>query len=284
MTADGDAPSDAASNAARRALLERLGVTWWVRRADAPPPAVAPAAPQAFHGEPGDTGPEPHPPEARPAWGAPTTAAPTDPTPNPETSWSDLAAEVAACTRCPLHQGRTQTVFGTGSHQADWLFVGEAPGRDEDRQGEPFVGRAGQLLNAMLAALTLDRDGVYIANVVKCRPPQNRDPQPDESHACEDYLVRQIQLLRPAIIVALGRIAAQHLLRTDAPLGHLRGHAHDYPAREYTVPLVVTYHPAYLLRKPQDKAKTWADLLLARDLAGRATLAASTASASDAPS
>ncbi len=180
--------------------------------------------------------------------------------------WDELAEQVRTCTRCAeLAAGRTRTVFGVGDRQADWLFIGEAPGADEDRQGEPFVGRAGQLLDNMLFALGLKRgQGVYIANILKCRPPGNRDPRPEESRACREYLDRQIGLIRPSVIVALGRVAAQNLLATDEPLARLRGRALDYR----DTPLVVTYHPAYLLRKPADKRKVWEDLRLARRVMG----------------
>jgi len=175
--------------------------------------------------------------------------------------WDGLAAAVAACTRCPLHQTRTQGVLGVGDRNADWLVVGEAPGAEEDRLGEPFVGQAGKLLDAMLAAIGQARGcNVYIANVLKSRPPGNRDPSPDEVAACVPYLERQIDLIKPKIILALGRFAAQSLLLTDTPIGRLRGRVHEYRG----VPLVVTYHPAYLLRNPADKAKVWEDLVLAR--------------------
>jgi uracil-DNA glycosylase len=182
--------------------------------------------------------------------------------------WSALQREVAACTRCPLHQSRTQTVFGVGHRQATWMVVGEAPGADEDRQGEPFVGRAGQLLNEMLLAIGLSRQQVYIANVLKCRPPENRDPKPEESSSCENYLQRQILLVRPRIILAVGRIAAQNLLRGETPIGQLRGAVHHYG--ELATPLVVTYHPAYLLRSPGQKRRSWEDLVLARRVAAGA--------------
>jgi DNA polymerase len=178
-------------------------------------------------------------------------------------AWPALRAEVAACTRCALHQTRTQTVFGTGSPQARWLVIGEAPGADEDRQGEPFVGRAGQLLTEMLRAVGVSREQVYIANVLKCRPPENRDPNPDEARSCEDYLKRQIALIQPRLILVVGRIAAQNLLQVETPIGKLRGEVHAYgPAR---IPVVVTYHPAYLLRSPGQKARAWDDLCLARN-------------------
>jgi len=174
--------------------------------------------------------------------------------------WQGLEAAVRACTRCGLSASRTQGVPGVGDRQAEWLFIGEAPGADEDRQGEPFVGQAGKLLDAMLAAIGLARGrNVYIANVLKSRPPGNRDPKPEESAACLPYLERQIELMRPKLIVALGRIAAQSLLMTDTPIGLLRGRVHEYRG----VAMVVTYHPAYLLRNGADKAKAWADLLLA---------------------
>jgi uracil-DNA glycosylase len=174
--------------------------------------------------------------------------------------WTALEQTVAQCTLCGLHTARTQTVFGVGNHEAQWLFIGEAPGAEEDRQGEPFVGRAGQLLNAMIFAIGLKREDVYIANVLKCRPPNNRDPQPNEVAKCEPYLIRQIGLIQPRLIVALGRHAAHSLLKTDLPLAKLRGQRLNY----HGTPLVVTYHPAYLLRNPVDKRKAWVDLCLAK--------------------
>jgi uracil-DNA glycosylase len=181
--------------------------------------------------------------------------------------WDELRARVAACTRCSLSATRTQTVFGVGNLQADWLIVGEAPGAEEDRRGEPFVGRAGQLLNSMLLAIGLPREQVYIANVLKCRPPGNRDPSPTEAAECLPYLERQIALLKPKIMLVVGRIAAQNLLRTDKTLGSLRQQVHKFGLSE--VPLVVTYHPAYLLRTPTDKRKAWEDLKFAREVCGR---------------
>ncbi len=174
--------------------------------------------------------------------------------------WAELEAAVRSCTKCPLHATRTQTVFGVGNRRAQWMFIGEAPGGDEDRQGEPFVGRAGKLLNAMLFAMGLKREEVYIANVIKCRPPGNRDPQPEEVIQCEPYLLRQIELIKPRLIVALGRHAAHSLLKTEVPLGKLRGQRLSY----HGTPLIVTYHPAYLLRNPADKRKVWDDLCLAK--------------------
>jgi uracil-DNA glycosylase len=175
--------------------------------------------------------------------------------------WRDFAADVDACTACGLCRRRRKSVPGVGDPSAEWLFVGEGPGAEEDSKGEPFVGQAGKLLDNMLAALGLARGAnVYIANVVKCRPPGNRTPEPAEADACRPYLDRQIALLQPRLIVALGKSAATTLLDVDATIGSLRGRVHDY----HGVPLVVTYHPAYLLRNLPDKAKAWEDLLLAR--------------------
>lgn len=180
----------------------------------------------------------------------------------PGIDWDVLQQQVAACTRCDLHRTRTQTVFGVGNRAADWLVIGEAPGAEEDKRGEPFVGPAGQLLDKMLAAINLDRTrNVYIANILKCRPPNNRDPQANEVACCEPYLQQQIALMQPRLILAVGRIAAQNLLKTDASLAHLRGRMHRYGERQ--TPLIVTYHPAYLLRTPSDKRKAWEDLQLA---------------------
>jgi DNA polymerase len=178
-----------------------------------------------------------------------------------EMAWGELKKVVSECQLCDLHRSRTQTVFGVGNHAADWLIVGEAPGKDEDLQGEPFVGRAGQLLNAMLLAIGLKREHVYIANILKCRPPENRDPKSAEVECCEAYLARQVALIQPKIILALGRIAAQNLLKTDTPIGKLRGEVHHFG--ETGIPLVATYHPAYLLRSPGEKRKAWQDLQLA---------------------
>lgn len=174
-------------------------------------------------------------------------------------NWEELQARVASCTACALHQTRTQTVFGTGDRCAEWMVIGEAPGEQEDLQGEPFVGRAGLLLNEMLRAIGLDRERVFIANILKCRPPKNRDPQVDEASACEGYLKKQLALVKPRIILAVGRVAAQNLLKTTTPIGKLRGIVHDYQS----VPLVVTYHPAYLLRSPLEKRRAFDDLRLA---------------------
>ncbi len=179
--------------------------------------------------------------------------------------WEALRAQVMACTRCGLHAGRTQGVFGVGNPRAEWMVIGEAPGAEEDRRGEPFVGRAGQLLDAMLRAIGLSRaENVYIANVLKSRPPNNRDPRPEEVGACLPYLKRQIELVRPRLLLAVGRIAAQNLLATGESLSRLRGRVHRFG--ELNTPLVVTYHPAYLLRNPADKRKAWEDLKFARSV------------------
>ena len=182
--------------------------------------------------------------------------------------WPALKSAVPACTACALHKGRTQTVFGVGDENADWLLVGEAPGADEDRLGEPFVGQAGKLLDAMLAAIGLERTkNVYIANVLKCRPPGNRNPDSSEVSRCSPHLLRQIDLIQPRLILAMGRFAVQTLLATDASIASLRGKVFQYQ----NVPLIVTYHPAYLLRTLPDKAKAWEDLLFVRrTLAGAA--------------
>ena len=216
------------SETQRRAYLDALGVDLWVPRgaAEEEAPGVVAAA---------DAG---------------------------GLDWEPLRDCVAACTRCELHRSRTQTVFGVGNRDASWLFIGEAPGAEEDRRGEPFVGRAGKLLDEMLRAIGQSRKTVFIANVLKCRPPNNRDPKPDEAAACRAYLDRQIELIRPDIIIAVGRIAAHNLLGSDTPVGRLRGKRHMLG----NVPLVVTYHPAYLLRSPSQKRKVWDDLCLARDI------------------
>lgn len=180
-----------------------------------------------------------------------------------DADWPTLEAQVRDCTRCPLHETRRQAVFGVGNRQARWLFVGEGPGAEEDLRGEPFVGAAGRLLDQMLRSIGLSRsEDVYIANVVKCRPPQNRTPAEPECVACLPFLQRQITLIRPDIIVALGKVAAQSLLGTDSTLGALRGRMHNAGG----IPVVVTWHPAYLLRNPADKSKSWEDLCRARQL------------------
>ena len=172
--------------------------------------------------------------------------------------WKTLQQQVATCTTCELHQSRTQTVFGIGDHQADLLVIGEAPGEEEDKQGVPFVGPAGQLLDAMLKAIDLNRNKVFIANILKCRPPGNRDPKSVEVEACRSFLLQQIAFIQPKLILAVGRIAAQNLLLTDTAIGKLRGPLHKMPDTD--IPVLVTYHPAYLLRAPREKAKAWEDL------------------------
>lgn len=229
----------------RHEYLSAMGIETWALRAPAAVPAAAVAvAPDA---------------EAVARTGTGGREAAYD--------WAALEERVAACTRCALHTTRTQTVFGVGNRQAEWLVVGEAPGAEEDRRGEPFVGRAGQLLNAMLRAIGLAREQVFIANVLKCRPPNNRDPLAGEVSECWPFLEQQIALLKPKIMLVVGRIAAQNLLKTDVPLGQLRQKAHEFG--ESRVPLVVTYHPAYLLRTPADKRKTWEDLKFAREVRSR---------------
>lgn len=216
------------SNPARHAAyLDAMGITRWVRR-----------------GVP-----------------APAGAAQTD---DRVRRLAELQREVAACTRCGLCRGRTQTVFGMGDARAGWMIIGEGPGEQEDLQGEPFVGPAGRLLNNMLKAIGLKREQVYIANVVKCRPPGNRVPKPEEVTSCMPYLRRQIELIRPRIILAVGRVAAQNLLQTDTTLGRMRQRV--YALDGFDIPVVVTYHPAYLLRSPQQKRRAWEDLCFARRL------------------
>jgi uracil-DNA glycosylase family 4 len=231
------------NSALRKEYLAAMGLDSWVVRR----PAVSPA----------------------PSSPAPAAVAPAAITAAREDAydWAQLKERVAACVRCGLSATRTQTVFGVGNRHAEWLLVGEAPGAEEDRQGEPFVGRAGQLLNSMLRAIGLAREQVYIANVLKCRPPHNRDPLASETGECLPFLERQIALLKPKIMLVVGRIAAQNLLRTDQSLGRLRRQVHVFGAAR--VPLVVTYHPAYLLRTPSDKHKAWEDLQFAREVSLR---------------
>lgn len=178
-------------------------------------------------------------------------------------NWEQLRQMVSSCTACPLYQTRKKTVFGVGDEQANWLFIGEGPGAREDEQGEPFVGQAGKLLDSMLQAINLSRSqDVYIANIVKCRPPDNRNPQDEEAQQCRPYLLRQIALIQPRLIVALGKVAAQNLLATNDSIASLRGRLHEFT----DIPLIVTYHPAYLLRSLADKAKAWEDLCFARKI------------------
>jgi DNA polymerase len=276
----------------QRAMLREMGVVgfWPEAPASAPVVDTAPAAAIA---------PEVPPPTVEVSAPAPAPAAPTPPAPSPglrplaaslptrpaaapasaavlgqrpsgidTMDWPALRTAVAGCEACGLCQSRTQSVFGVGHPSARWMVVGEAPGEQEDKQGEPFVGRAGQLLDRMLAAVGLTRDEaeaerqVFIANVLKCRPPANRNPLPEEVAQCEPYLLRQVELVRPRMILAMGRFAVQSLLKSSDPIGKLRGRVHSY----HGVPLVVTYHPAYLLRSPTDKALAWDDLCLAREV------------------
>lgn len=273
----------------QRAMLAEMGIPLW-----APPAArgqAVPAAPGVATARHGDApaAPPPVAPVERAAV-PPAPAVPAQPVREPQSGrsplpadvgtmdWAALEASVAACRACGLCEGRQQTVFGIGDREADWMVVGEAPGRNEDRTGEPFVGQAGKLLDHMLAAIGLSRraaaqthvqaggrqlQGVYIANVVKCRPPGNRNPMPEEIATCEPYLKRQIALVQPRILLAMGRFAVQSLLGSSEPVGRLRGRVHRYEG----VPLVVTYHPAYLLRSPAAKGKAWQDLCLALSVA-----------------
>lgn len=227
----------------------------------APPPARSTSrTPRPAPAEKGSTG-------ARPA---PLADVPLGPRPTgiDTLDWPALRAAVAGCQACSLSQSRTQTVFGAGNIEADWMIVGEAPGEQEDQQGEPFVGRAGELLDRMLEAVGLTRaeapatQQVFIANVLKCRPPTNRNPQAQEVAQCEPYLLRQMALVQPRVVLAMGRFAVQALLKSSEPLGKLRGRVHHVQG----VPVIVTYHPAYLLRSPTDKALAWDDLCLAREV------------------
>lgn len=281
-------------DARQRAMLAEMGVRVWAPRpvvaaetaaplpapegvrhparvAEAPAPTRAPATPPVS---------APPPTIAERAVTARTVPPPATPTAAPaempgrrpagveQMAWPALQAAVAGCEACGLCRTRRNTVFGVGDVQADWMVIGEAPGEHEDRQGEPFVGAAGQLLDNMLRAIGRSRTGsgdqaTYIANVLKCRPPANRNPLPEEVAQCEPFLARQVALVRPKIILVMGRFAVQSILKTDEPIGRLRGRVHRYEG----VPVVVTYHPAYLLRTPADKAKAWADLCLALETA-----------------
>jgi len=231
----------------RRQYLDAMGIQNWVGRDAAPEPDVAqdqPAtmAPQVTTEPVAES--KPSQPRARDGISS--------------LDWDGLRARVEACKSCELHKTRTQTVFGVGNQNADLMIIGEAPGADEDKQGEPFVGSAGQLLNAMLKAIGFSREQVFIANIIKCRPPGNRDLHVEEALNCEPFLQRQIELIQPKVILAVGRVAAQNLLKTDAAVGKLRGRTDNIGAAK--IPLVVTYHPAYLLRSPDQKGKAWQDL------------------------
>ncbi|HEX7048307.1 MAG TPA: uracil-DNA glycosylase family protein [Gammaproteobacteria bacterium] len=239
-------------SAARDQYLELLGITRWTLRDKPQRAAVLPV-------------PEPEPALSPSLPSSPTPAPPLSNAGNPD--WAVLQAEVAACTACTLHETRTQTVFGVGNRNAEWMIVGEAPGFEEDRQGEPFVGRAGQLLDSMLRAAGFAREDVFIANILKCRPPDNRDPRPEEAAACNGFLQKQIEWVAPKLVLCVGRIAAQNLLGTTESTAKLRGKVHTHPATG--TPVIVTYHPAYLLRKPSEKRKAWEDLKLAMRVARR---------------
>lgn len=249
-------------NSRRVQILKAMDVDVWVRRdlrADEAPAVQAPATPIESAITPSIASAESL--VAEPAAVASAMQFNVSNERVAQMGWDELADAVRSCTLCPLHATRTQGVFGVGNRQAEWLVVGEAPGADEDRQGEPFVGRAGQLLNSMLRAIGFPRQRVYIANVLKSRPPGNRDPKPEEVVACMPYLMRQIELINPRIILCVGRIAAQNLLHTDTPIGKLRNQVHRLGPKQR--PVVVTYHPAYLLRSPGEKRKAWDDLQLA---------------------
>ena len=237
------------------AILDIMEITRWVSRED--------SLADLFADSPQDSIDQPEIVIESPESEVTTVSLPNPQFQIEEADWESLENAIRVCTRCDLHQQRTHAVVGTGNHKASWLIIGEAPGEQEDLQGEPFVGRAGVLLNNMLKAVGLDRTAVYIANVVKCRPPGNRDPQPVETSTCYPYLQRQIALIQPDLILLIGRIAAQNLLKTDTAVGRLRGKVH-YLA-ESSIPMVVTYHPAYLLRRPSEKRKAWEDLKLAME-------------------
>lgn len=238
-------------NATRLAYLDAMGITVWTSR-------QSPIANQHILGtdqQNGQADKSLHPAEQEPANTLRQELLKTD--------WTELQTAVKHCQLCNLCHTRTQTVFGVGDQKASWLFIGEAPGQDEDLQGEPFVGKAGQLLNEMLRAIGLQRQQVYIANMLKCRPPKNRDPEEAEINACQPFLHAQIKLIQPKLIIAVGRIAAQNLLQTKSPLTKLRGVCHNFA----NIPLVVIHHPAYLLRSPLEKAKAWEDLQFALSVA-----------------
>ncbi len=262
----------------QRAMLAEMGIRVWWPQAPAPEPVAAqtpaPAARPEAVAAPSPRAPvRPEPIRAEPLRSEPVrpepVQQPADAVPLPpgveQMDWDTLQTTVAQCRACGLCSSRKNTVFGVGDRSAQWMVIGEAPGENEDLQGEPFVGQAGKLLDNMLAAIGLNRGapggqaGVYIANALKCRPPGNRNPEPVELQTCAPYLVRQVALVQPRIILAMGRFAVQSLLQTSEPIGKLRGRVHQYQG----VPVVVTYHPAYLLRNPADKAKAWADLVLA---------------------
>ena len=241
-------------DARKRACLDAMGVEVWHRRDTEPDPNSG--------DEPADTGGAVIAPafEDGPAHTESRTVDSPPPAldAEPDLDWPGLQDAVGQCRSCDLHQTRTQTVFGVGDRNASLMVIGEAPGVDEDRLGEPFVGRAGKLLDAMLEAIGFAREQVYIANIIKCRPPGNRDPHIEEAASCQPYLHRQIALIQPKLILSVGRISAHNLLGTEEAVGRLRGRVHRFDPGD--IPLIVTYHPAYLLRRPQEKAKSWQDL------------------------
>lgn len=239
------------NNAVRLQYLQTMGIDVWIPRTEQPslPVAVMQAQTPVVQTQEALTSVETRMEEQ-----------PLHSTVSVSEQWDGLKAEVKNCTQCSLCNTRTQTVFGTGNQQADWMLIGEAPGQQEDEKGEPFVGVAGQLLTEMLRAIGLEREQVYIANILKCRPPSNRDPHIDEIKSCKDYWQRQYQLVQPKIILAVGRIAAQTLLDTTETVGKLRSKVHYYN----NTPVIVVYHPAYLLRSLSEKRKAWQDLQLAK--------------------
>jgi len=251
----------------RRACLAAMGIDLWRIRGDAYDPeddvpghltgSAVPAEPDTATGSVEHPAPGPTEGPRSEVEGHEPDSPLLDPGPA-MLSWDELEARVASCTSCDLHPTRTQTVFGVGDRHADLMIIGEAPGADEDRLGEPFVGRAGKLLDAMLEAIGFSRSQVYIANIIKCRPPGNRDPHIEEAAACQPYLHRQIALIQPRLILSVGRISAHNLLGTEESVGRLRGRVHRFDPGD--IPLIVTYHPAYLLRRPQEKSKSWQDL------------------------
>ena len=241
-----------------RAHLDAIGIPAWVRRR-----APRAASPAGVAHEPAATGTAPSP-APQPADASPETAGSRIAPAPAAAALEAIDAQVRACRKCELHRTRTNTVFGVGPPGADCMFIGEAPGAEEDARGEPFVGRAGRLLDAMLAAIGLGRGDVYIANIVKCRPPRNRDPQAGEIAACSGYLRRQIEAVSPRLLVAAGRVAAQSLLSTTQSIGRLRGRTFRYG--EDRLPVVVMYHPAYFLRSPLEKRKAWDDLVRLRSM------------------
>jgi len=250
--------------------LKAMGIQAWVRRElideGAPEEAAAQVDPTVgSEVEPVTPAPTvaeaPSPVPAPAVVEAPTPAPVAAPADVSNWDWPQLDAGVKACQQCNLYKTRMNAVLGVGDPQAQWMIIGEAPGADEDRQGEPFVGRAGQLLNEMLKAVGLKREQVYIANILKCRPPNNRDPKAEEVAACNGYLQRQIALIQPKLIIALGRVAAQSLLHSEQSMAKLRGSVHTHA--DSATPMVVTYHPAYLLRSPLEKRESWQDLKLA---------------------